>query len=91
MKNNLAMFGSTMLLTATVFAASKSIMVSGAGIGTESDQASAHQSADSQAQNNLQNTCPGPMTSIRKVFDQCSQLNGTYVCNVNYTAICQVN
>lgn len=68
----------------------RAVMVTGAGIGIDPDQSTAHSSADSQAQTNVQDACPGTVTSNKKIFDQCSQADGVYVCNVNYTAICQL-
>jgi len=73
------------------FATPRSVMVTGAGMGIDSDQSTADQTADSQAQNNLQNACSaGTLTSSRKIFDQCSPAGDHYVCNVNYTGICQI-
>ena len=72
-------------------AAPRFVTVTGAGMGTDSDQAIADQNADNQAQNNLQNACAaGELTSTNKIFDQCSQIDGKYVCNVNYTGICKI-
>jgi hypothetical protein len=69
----------------------KYLSVSGAGIGTDPDRGTAHDAADSMAQSNLQTSCNGgELQSTRKIFDQCSQLNDNYVCNVNYSAICKI-
>jgi hypothetical protein len=76
---------------AAAFAASRVVMVTGAGMSIDTDQQSADQTADSQAQNNLQNACPGNLNSSRKIMDQCSPAGTNYVCNVNYTGMCQVN
>jgi hypothetical protein len=71
-------------------AGSRYVTVSGAGMGIDSDQGTADQTADSQAQTNLQNACAaGTLTHTQKIFDQCSQAGDHYVCNVNYTGICQ--
>ena len=90
MKKITLIFASAVMLSAVVYGATRVVMVSGAGMGIDSDQGSADQTADSQAQNNLQNACPGTVTSSRKIFDQCSAAGGNYVCNVNYTGMCQV-
>jgi hypothetical protein len=69
----------------------KYLNVSGAGMGTNPDQGTAHQAADSAALTNLQNACNGgTITSQNKIFDQCSPLNGNYVCNVNYSGVCKI-
>jgi hypothetical protein len=68
----------------------KYLSVSGGGIGTDPDQGTAHAAADSMAQTNLQNACTGTLQSSSKIFDQCSQLNGNFVCNVNYTGVCKI-
>jgi|GEM_PF-2199144 len=75
----------------SAYAATRYLAVSGAGIGTDTDQSTAHSAADSMAQTNLNNTCPGTLTNTRKIFDQCSQVDGNYGCNVNYSAICVIN
>lgn len=77
-------------LVTTALAAPRYFNVTGAGMGTDTDQSTAHEAADSAAQTNLNNACPGEITSSRKIFDQCSQADGNYVCNVNYTGICKV-
>ena len=79
------------LVAAAFSAAPRYVMVSGAGVGIDSDQNTADQTADSQAQTNLQTACSvGTLTQTRKIFDQCSPgPGGQYVCNVNYTGICQ--
>jgi hypothetical protein len=79
------------LVVGAAFAASRVVMVTGAGMSIDADQQSADQTADSQAQNNLQNACPGNLNSPRKIMDQCSPAGTNYVCNVNYTGMCQVN
>jgi hypothetical protein len=79
-----------LVLAATAFAGARYVMVNGAGIGIDTDQGTADQTADSQAQTNLQTACAvGTLTSRTKIFDQCSQAGSNYVCNVNYTGICQ--
>jgi hypothetical protein len=79
-----------MLVAAALAAAPRFVSVSGAGMGIDADQNTADQAADSQAQNNLQNACAaGTLTKTQKIFDQCSQAGDHYVCNVNYTGICQ--
>jgi hypothetical protein len=91
MKKLLAVAGYSLLLVTAVFAAPRYVAVSGAGVGIDSDQSAADQTADSQAQTNLQNTCSaGTLTSPRKIYDQCSQAGDHYVCNVNYTGICKI-
>ncbi len=80
----------TLLLTVAAFAAARTVMVKGAGMGIDADQSTADSTADSQAQTNLQNACPGTITSQSNIFDQCSPAGSNYVCNVNYTGICQV-
>ncbi|MGO9369923.1 MAG: hypothetical protein ACLP0H_20005 [Terriglobales bacterium] len=91
MRKSLTLLVCALTLAAAAFAA-RTVMVSGAGIGIETDQSSADQTADQQAQTNLQNACSaGTLTSSRKIFDQCSPgPGGQYVCNVNYTGICQI-
>jgi hypothetical protein len=78
------------LCTTVAIAAPRYFSVSGAGMGTDTDKSSAHEAADSSAQSNLQNACPGSISQSRKIFDQCSQLGDDWVCNVNYSAICTV-
>jgi hypothetical protein len=90
MKKISMIIGSTLMFAVTAFAAARYVSVSGAGVDTETDQPTAHQNADSQAQTNLQNACPGTLSSPRKIYDQCSQVGDNYVCSVNYTGICQV-
>lgn len=91
MKKSLMLLVCALMLAAAAFAA-RTVMVTGAGMGIDADQSSADQTADQQAQTNLQNACSaGTLTSSRKIFDQCSQgPGGQYVCNVNYTGICQI-
>ena len=89
MKRFLGILTLTLLLTVAAWAA-RTVMVSGAGMGIDQDQSTADATADSQAQNNVENACPGTLTSKNKIFDQCSQAGDNYVCNVNYTGICQV-
>jgi len=79
-----------LVFVVAAFATPRTIMVTGAGTDSETDQQSAHQNADSQAQTNLQNACPGTLTSSRKIFDMCNPLGDNIVCSVNYTGICQV-
>ena len=77
-------------MVATALAAPRYVTVTGAGIGTDTDQNVADQNADSQAQTNLQSACSlGEITTRSKIFDQCSQISDRYVCNVNYTGICK--
>ena len=91
MKKRMLVACTCFLFVGAALAAARVVMVSGAGVGIDSNQQSADQTADSQAQNNLQNACPGNLNSTRKIFDQCSPAGGNFVCNVNYTASCQVN
>jgi hypothetical protein len=91
MKKRMALACLCFLVVGAALAAARVVMVSGAGMGIDSDQQSADQTADSQAQNNLQNACPGNLNSSRKILDQCSPAGGNFVCNVNYTGMCQVN
>jgi hypothetical protein len=71
-------------------AAARYAAVTGAGMGIDNDRSAAHDTADSQAQTNLENACPGALTTSRKIFDQCSQVGDTRTCNVNYSGICQI-
>lgn len=79
----------TLFFTVAAYAV-RTVMVNAAGMGIDADQSTADSAADSQAQNNLQNACPGTLSSRNKIFDQCSPAGSNYVCNVNYTGICQV-
>jgi hypothetical protein len=90
MKNVSMALACALVFVVAAFATPRTIMVTGAGTDTESDQQSAHDNADSQAQTNLQNACPGTITSSRKIFDMCSPLNDTYTCSINYTGICRI-
>jgi hypothetical protein len=90
MKKNSIAFAGILMLAVAAFAAPRYLMVTGAGTDTETDQPTAHQNADSQAQTNLQNACPGTLTSQKKIFDQCSEIDGNFVCSVNYTGICEI-
>jgi hypothetical protein len=79
-----------MLAAVALAAGPRYVNVSGAGMGIDNDQSTADQNADQQAQTNLQNACSaGTLTHTQKIFDQCSQAGDHYVCNVNYTGICQ--
>ncbi len=91
MKKNLLLLVCALALASAALAA-RTVTVSGAGIGIDAEQSSADQTADQQAQTNLQTACSaGTLTSSRKIFDQCSPApGGQYVCNVNYTGICQI-
>ncbi|MGD0736225.1 MAG: hypothetical protein ABR976_13810 [Terracidiphilus sp.] len=91
MRRNSIVFAGILMLAVTAFGTPKYLMVTGAGFDVETDQPTAHQNADSQAQTNLQNACPGTLTSPRKIYDQCSgPLDGNYSCSINYTGICQI-
>ena len=91
-KTSMALALGVVLLPSAAFATARYMSVTGGGVGSDADQSSAHQAADSMAQSNLQNACSGgTLNSTKKIFDQCSQLpDGTYVCNVNYTGICKI-
>jgi hypothetical protein len=90
MKKISMVFACALVFVAGVFATPRYVMVTGAGTDTETDQPTAHQNADSQAQTNLQNACPGSLSATRKIFDMCNQIDGNYVCSINYTATCQI-
>jgi hypothetical protein len=79
-----------MLVAVALAAGPRFVTVSGAGMGIDNDQNTADQTANSEAQTNLQTACSaGTLTKTQKIFDQCSQAGDHYVCNVNYTGICQ--
>jgi len=89
-KTWMVMVCALMLVAVALAAAPRYVTVSGAGMGIDNDQTTADQAADSQAQTNLQTACSaGTLTRQQKIFDQCSQAGDHYVCNVNYTGICQ--
>ena len=91
MKKILIVIAFCLTLMGAAFARARYLMVTGAGVGTDPDQSTADQAADSMAQTNLQNSCSGgTLNSSSKIFDQCSQLAGNYICNVNYTGVCQI-
>ncbi len=90
MKKILPVMACALTFVVAAIAAPRYLMVTGAGVGTETDQSSAHEDADSQAKTNLENACPGKLTSPKKIFDQCSQIDGNYVCSINYTGICEI-
>lgn len=71
--------------------ADRYLTVTGAGNDTESDQSTADQNADSQAQTNLQNACPGTLTQSTKIYDVCSQIGSNYMCSVTYSGQCQIS
>lgn len=90
MLKKISIIAGTLLLSTALFAAGRFVTVSGAGIGIDNDQATADSQADSQAMQNLETACSaGNLTSKTKIFDQCSQAGERYVCNVNYTGMCQ--
>ncbi len=71
------------------------IRVSGIGVGFDSDQATADQSADQQASSNMQLECiAGVLVSSVKTGDQCANLgdddNPNYMCTVSYAGSCHV-
>lgn len=66
------------------------LVATGSGAGTDHDRSTAHDQADSQAQSNMNSTCPGTVTESQKTYDQCSQLDDNWVCNVSYRGTCQV-
>ena len=89
-KTGMVMVCAVILTAVALAAGARFVTVSGAGIGIDSDQSTADQTADSQAQTNLQTACSaGTLSHTQKIFDQCSQAGDHYVCNVNYTGICQ--
>ena len=90
MKNILLALACALTFVAAAFATTSVVMVTGTGTDNESDLRFAHDNADSLAQTNLQNACPGAITSSRKTFDMCSPLNDTYMCSINYSGMCQV-
>jgi hypothetical protein len=91
MKNRILMVAGVLTFAVAAFAAPRYVMVTGAGFDVETDQGSAHSTADSNAQTNLQNACPGTLQSPRKIYDQCSgPIDGNYTCSINYTGICQI-
>jgi hypothetical protein len=91
LKNILLVVACALTFVVAASAAPKYLMVTGAGSDTETDQPTAHQNADSQAQTNLQNACTGTLNSVKKIYDQCSgPLDGNYTCSINYTGICQI-
>jgi hypothetical protein len=92
MKMKLLLLVSTLTIATAALAAPRFFPVSGAGVGIDSDQSAADETADQQAQSNLQTACSaGTLTSRNKIFDQCSSgPGGQYVCNVNYSGICQI-
>jgi hypothetical protein len=90
MKNISMALACTLIFVAAAFATTSVVMVTGAGTDNESDMRFAHDNADSLAQTNLQNACPGTITTSRKIFDMCSPLNDSYTCSINYSGMCQV-
>lgn len=91
MKNIVLALACASVFVAGAIAAPKYVMVTGAGSDTETDQPTAHSTADSNAQTNLQNACPGELNSIKKIYDQCSgPLDGYFTCSINYTGICKM-
>lgn len=91
MKKAMMVLASGLVFVVAAFAAPRYMMVSSAGMGTDTDQSTADQNADSQARTNLQNACSaGTLTSSTKIFDQCSKAGDQYVCSVNYTGVCAI-
>jgi hypothetical protein len=91
MKNIALALACALVFVTAAFATPRYLMVTGAGSDTETDQPTAHQNADSQAQTNLQNACTGTLQSPKKIYDVCSgPLDGNYTCSINYTGICQI-
>lgn len=77
-------------LTTVAIAKPVYLAATGSGAGTDHDRSSADEQADSQAQSNMNSTCPGTVTESHKVFDECTQVGDNWVCNVSYRGNCQV-
>ena len=91
MENIALALACALVFVTAAFATPRYLTVTGAGFDSETDQPTAHSTADSNAQTNLQNACPGTLQSPRKIYDVCSgPLDGNYSCSINYTGICQI-
>lgn len=82
-----------LLFGTTLWATPRFISVSGFGTGIDPDQSTADQTADENAQQQLQTNCmggAGQITRSHKTSDTCGPVGSNFVCNVAYVGTCQV-